>query len=213
MAAFQNDIDSDLSDQEEGAEVTGWLDESDEEEEEPKKPLPIQEDLKMQIDIMLKSAYIIRNADLFYALCDLEDLEFDKMSDEQQEEIMRSLVVETFEPGEIVIKEGDTGNDMYIIVATQESNRTAEVEVIQNVDTPQEQFLTKLRRGQYFGQKFFLTRRVVRRSLFTYPLSRLISLSHAHSDVLAHNVSLFRTNVVPPFVYQKIPLRRSKSPS
>lgn len=161
MAAFQNDIDSDLSDQEEGAEVTGWLDESDEEEEEPKKPPPIQEDLKMQIDIMLKSAYIIRNADLFYALCDLEDLEFDKMSDEQQEEIMRSLVVETFEPGEIVIKEGDTGNDMYIIVATQESNRTAEVEVIQNVDTPQEQFLTKLRRGQYFGQKFFLTRRVV----------------------------------------------------
>eukprot|EP01040_Poterioochromonas_malhamensis_P021706 gene21706-26247_t len=126
MAAFQNDIDSDLSDQEEGAEVTGWLDESDEEEEEPKKPPPIQEDLKMQIDIMLKSAYIIRNADLFYALCDLEDLEFDKMSDEQQEEIMRSLVVETFEPGEIVIKEGDTGNDMYIIVATQESNRTAE---------------------------------------------------------------------------------------
>eukprot|EP01033_Poteriospumella_lacustris_P008743 gene8744-6283_t len=163
MAAFQNDIDSDLSDQEEGAEVTGWLDESDEEEEEPKKPPPIQEDLKMQIDIMLKSAYIIRNADLFYALCDLEDLEFDKMSDEQQEEIMRSLVVETFEPGEIVIKEGDTGNDMYIIVATQESNRTAEVEVIQNVDTPQEQFLTKLRRGQYFGQKFFLTRRVNKR--------------------------------------------------
>lgn len=150
-----------MSDNEEGQDVTGWLDEEDEEVEQPKKAPPIQEDLKQEIDMMLKPAYIIKNSDLFYAMCELEDLEFESMPDEQQEIYMRSLIVETYQPGECIIREGDVGNDLYFVVATQDTNRVAEVEVIQNQDSGQEQFLTKLRRGQYFGQKFFLTRKMV----------------------------------------------------
>lgn len=165
-----------MSDNEEGQDVTGWLDEEDEEVEQPKKAPPIQEDLKQEIDMMLKPAYIIKNSDLFYAMCELEDLEFESMPDEQQEIYMRSLIVETYQPGECIIREGDVGNDLYFVVATQDTNRVAEVEVIQNQDSGQEQFLTKLRRGQYFGQKFFLTRKMVSQMFSRLSRTRLFYL-------------------------------------
>lgn len=161
MAGFGNDYDSDMSDAEEtGQELTGWLDEEEEEIEEKPKPAPVI--VEPKFNVMLKSPYIIKNADLFFALCELEDWEFEKMSDSSQEEIMRSLILETFKPGEKVITEGDSGNDMFIVVATEETMRFAEVEVInENHIAGTEVFLTRLRRGQFFGQKYFLTRRAV----------------------------------------------------
>lgn len=155
------DYESDLSDEEEtGQEVSAWLEEEDPEEDEPVvKVAPV---LPPKIDIVHKSEYIVANLDLFYALCELEDWEFENLPDIAQEDLMKSLIVEEYRPGESIIVEGDTGNDLYIIVATEKTAATAEVEVVnQNILAGTEVFLTRLRRGQFFGQKFFVTRRVV----------------------------------------------------
>jgi hypothetical protein len=165
MAGFQNEMyESGLSDDDDegGQEVSAWLEEEDLEDEEPITPknIPI---LQPKIDIIHKSKYIIENLDLFYALCELEDWEFAKHPDELQEEIMKMLVVEEYKPGQAIIVEGDTGNDFYIVVSTEENAAVAEVEVVnQNILAGTEVFLTRLSRGQFFGQKFFVTRRVVR---------------------------------------------------
>jgi hypothetical protein len=163
MSAFQNDYESDLSDNDDdGAqEVTGWLDEEDPDPEpEPVKTVKIVEPPK--IDVIHKPQYIVKNLDLYFALCELEDFEFENFSDEHQEELMKTLVIETYKPGERIVIEGDLGNDMYFVVATDESAHFAEVEVVnQNILAGTEVFLTRLRRGSYFGQKYFLTRRAV----------------------------------------------------
>lgn len=168
MAAFPAEYDSDLSDEEEegGQEVSAWLEEEDIEEDEPVVKKAVVE-VQPKIDIVHKTQYIIDNLDLFYALCELEDWEFEKNPDDLQEELMKTLHVEEYKPGESIIVEGDTGNDLYIVVASEETAASAEVEVVnQNILAGTEVFLTRLRRGQFFGQKFFVTRRVV--SYFMY---------------------------------------------
>lgn len=181
MTSTANDYDSDMSDAEEeesGQELTGWLDEEEEEVEEKPKPPPIVVEAK--INITLKSAYIMKNADLFYALSELEDWEFEKQSDEFQEEIMRSIILETYTPGQRIITEGEIGNDMFIIVASEDTVRMAEVEVINEKQLAgTEVFLTRLRRGQFFGQKFFLTRRAVSFLSFKSMLLLLIEFYRA----------------------------------
>ena len=155
MASF---VDSD-SEEEEVNELSAWLDEED--EEQPvvvAKPVVPAKPAK----VVPKSPYIVEQKDLFYALCEMEDFEFEKLQDSQQEALMKTLQVEKFSAGEKIIVEGDSGNDLFIVVATEETADTAEVEVVmQNVQLGTEVFLTRLRRGQYFGQKYFLTRRAV----------------------------------------------------
>ena len=162
MAAFKDEFDSD-TDSDKDNEIVSWSDEDDEEEVKDTtttvKPTAV---VVPKIDVVKKPPYIVQNLDLFFALCELEDWEFEKMSDEAQEEIMRTLVIEIYKPGDRVIIEGDIGNDCYFVVATETTAHVAEVEVVnQNLVAGTEVFLTRLRRGQYFGQKFFLTRRVV----------------------------------------------------
>lgn len=155
MASF---MDSD-SDDDEVNELTSWLDEKDEEPVVVVKKLPVP---AKPARIVPKSPYIVEHKDLFYALCEMEDFEFEKLSDSQQEALMRTLKVESFAAGENIIVEGDTGNDLFIVVATEETADSAEVEVVmQNQQLGTEVFLTRLRRGQYFGQKYFVTRRAV----------------------------------------------------
>lgn len=58
------------------------------------------------------------------------------------------------------------GGELYIVTATEETADFAEVEVVNgNILEGTEVFLTRLHRGQYFGQKFFLTRRAVSNTL------------------------------------------------
>jgi hypothetical protein len=164
MSGFSavNDYDSsDLSDDDDNVPVSAWLDEEDDPEPTPIKPVVVEEP---KIDVVHKPPYIVAHLDLFYALCEVDDWEFEKLSDEQQEEIMKTLVVETFNAGDKIIVEGDTGNDLFIVVASEATADFAEVEVVtlnQQLALGTEVFLTRLRRGQYFGQKFFITRRAV----------------------------------------------------
>jgi hypothetical protein len=58
---------------------------------------------------------------------------------------MRTLVVEVFPPGGTIIAEGDSGGDMFIIVASKETAYHAEVEIVVLFEGD-EKFLTRLRR-------------------------------------------------------------------
>jgi hypothetical protein len=168
MAAFKKDeYESDMSDEAGDEEVLStWLDEEEpEEEEKPAKPVVVEQP---KIDIVRKSKYVVENVDLFYALCEVDDWGFVEFSDQLQEDIMRSLTVRSYQPGENVIVEGDGGGDCYIVSASEETAHYAEVEVVTgNILEGTEVFLTRLQRGQYFGQKYFLTRRAVRTPSFT----------------------------------------------
>lgn len=163
MSSFVDDLDSE-SDIEGSQEVSEWLDEDDPEPEpKPAKVLAKVESVS-KIDVVHKSRYIVENCNLFYALCEVDDLGFEKLPDDEQEKLMKALKVNRYNPGEIVILEGDTGGDMYVVVASDETADTAEVEVVNgNILAGTEVFLTRLHRGQYFGQKFFLTRRANKR--------------------------------------------------
>lgn len=139
--------------------VDDWLPEED---EEPELPKPPPKEVKPKYDIVQKSEYIVNNLDLFYALCEVDDWEFAEKDDAEQEAIMRTIVVELYRPGETVIQEGDGGNEFYIVVATEKTANMAEIEVVNgNLLAGTEVFLTRLHRGQYFGQKYFITRRSV----------------------------------------------------
>ncbi|KAJ1429687.1 hypothetical protein B484DRAFT_57297 [Ochromonadaceae sp. CCMP2298] len=161
MAAFRGtDYDSDMSDEiEDEGMVSAWLDEEEPENDyvAPKVVVELP-----KIDIVHKSKYIVENLDLFYALCEVDDWGFEKFPDDAQEEIMQALHVRSYAPGENVIVEGDGGGECYIVSATEETADFAEVEVVSgNVLAGTEVFLTRLHRGQYFGQKFFISRRAV----------------------------------------------------
>lgn len=168
MAAIRkDDYDSDMSDdeiQEEGEELSAWLDEEELEEDPSTKVKPVAVE-QPKIDVVRKSKYIVENVDLFYALCEVDDWGFVEFAEQQQEDIMRALTIVSYQPGENIIVEGDGGNDCYIVSASEETAHFAEVEVVTgNILEGTEVFLTRLQRGQYFGQKYFLTRRAVRNS-------------------------------------------------
>ena len=164
MAAFKkDDYESDMSDEIQDEEMlSAWLDEEEPEEDpdaKPAKPVVIEQP---KIDIVRKSKYIVENVDLFYALCEVDDWGFVEFPDQMQEDIMKSLTVRVYQPGENIIIEGDGGGDCYIVSASEETAHFAEVEVVTgNILAGTEVFLTRLQRGQYFGQKYFLTRRAV----------------------------------------------------
>ena len=171
MAAFRHGskddmYDSDSSDAEEVEELTGWIDDEDPEDDNPPPPKPVVVEVP-KIDVVAKSKYIVDNVNLFYALCEVDDWGFVNFSDEEQEDIMKSLEVRTYAPGENIIVEGDdkvSATELFIVSATEETADFAEVEVVNgNILAGTEVFLTRLHRGQYFGQKYFLTRREVRR--------------------------------------------------
>lgn len=166
MAAFQDEFESDMSDNEDDEQVVStWLDEEDPEVEEPVKPVVVE--VQPKISVVHKPPYIVNNLDLFFALCEIDDWEFENFSDDQQEEIMKTIQLQTYNPSEKVIAEGDAGNDFFIVVSTEETFDVAEVEVVNtNQLAGTEVFLTRLKRGQYFGQKYFLTRRNVSFLLF-----------------------------------------------
>eukprot|EP01032_Pedospumella_encystans_P009513 gene9513-11190_t len=165
MAAFKKDeYDSDMSDEVlEEEPLSAWLDEEEPEEDPDERPKPVVV-VSPKIDIVRKPKYIIDNLDLFYALCEVDDWGFVELADQQQEDIMKALTIRSYQPGENIIVEGDGGNDCYIVSATEETAHFAEVEVVTgNILEGTEVFLTRLNRGQYFGQKYFLTRRAQKR--------------------------------------------------
>jgi serine/threonine protein kinase/CRP-like cAMP-binding protein len=95
--------------------------------------------------------------DVFYALLAVADLRFYELDVATQQKLIKNMQVETFYAGDIIIKEGDDASAFYIILATDELNINAEVEVYKQLDDGTEKVLTSLSRGHYFGEKTFVS--------------------------------------------------------
>ena len=186
MTSLLDDGDFDFDDDDDDGSLGeidhNWLESEDPELVEDldiEKEKKLEESLKeTRVSTIQKSQYIIDNKDLFYALCEVEDWEFKDMDDEVQEETMKSLELQTYQPGENIIVEGTEGSEFYIVVASEETAAYAEVEVVKKTDkwesqqnnvsfedqkegtnSTAEEFITRMRHGAIFGHKRFITRR------------------------------------------------------
>lgn len=108
--------------------------------------------------------YFTAHRALYIGLCELDDLNFNQFSINRKEELMKSLYIEKYEPNSIVFEEGSSQMDMYFLLGAAEPRCVGEVEVIKQQDNGSIKILTRLTKGQYFGQKYFLTKRMVSRS-------------------------------------------------
>lgn len=149
--------------------LNDWLDEKDEVKVEQtmnssvhqshhdKKPYRI-------VDVP-SDEYMTSNRGVYLMLCSVEDLNFEESSLARREELMRSLEIVMFQPGHIVFEEGDSSSDMFFVVECEDPRVEPFVEVTKkNEGESNEKLLTRLTKGQYFGQKYFLTKRSVKQS-------------------------------------------------
>jgi hypothetical protein len=81
-----------------------------------------------------KSEYINENLDLFYALYEVGDLDFESMPMERQEELMRTLVIEKYEPGKYIVSDFDESGDALFVVASEATKKVEEVESTKVID-------------------------------------------------------------------------------
>ena len=101
---------------------------------------------------------LCENLDLYYSLCDVEDLDFSLKSEETQVLLFSTIEVVEFVAGQNVFEAGDSSEDFYIIVSSDAAVGLTRVAVIGRTAQGSETLITYLHRGQYFGQMFFLTR-------------------------------------------------------
>ena len=100
-----SDFEADQADLESETVNNNWLDEVDEViEVVPSSPLP-----KCSFTDMLKGktvhqrAYVTNNSGLYHALCAVEDLEFANLVPAIQIVLMKSLIVQRFQPGKTLL--------------------------------------------------------------------------------------------------------------
>lgn len=74
---------------------------------------------------------------------------------------MKTVSLETYNPGKSIIKQGEHGEDFFIVYSSDQLSDISHVEVVINKENQGEVFLTKLGRGSVFGQKYFTLRRSV----------------------------------------------------
>lgn len=86
----------------------------------------------------------------------VEDLRFDTLPISDQLEIIRSLEVQYFSPGEHIVTEGDDATGFYLVLGPT----SAEVEVVKK----SKGLITHLKQGKCFGEKFFISRREAKRT-------------------------------------------------
>jgi hypothetical protein len=151
---FELDSDNDSN-------VVDWLDGEEDDPEEAKVAVsPAKIESKPMIEIP-NSPYFSENRALYMALIEVEGLVFLTFSINRKEELMRSLELERYEPGQVIFEEGSSEMDMYFVVGAQEPRCVGEVEVAKRNDDRVDKVLTRLTKGQYFGQMYFLTKRLV----------------------------------------------------
>ena len=91
-------------------------------------------------------------------LRDIKDLQFDTLSPSEQNELVNSIGIFEKAAHEVIISEGDDddGGCFYLVLGPP----NAQVEVVRMV-SGDEEFLTRLGAGEYFGQKYFMNNRTV----------------------------------------------------
>jgi hypothetical protein len=155
--SIDEDEMSDFDDDDyENEATTDWCEEEDEPYEEVEKA-PVVEKIKVT------DPFLLEHIDTFMALLDNEDLNFDKIEYHRQVEMIKSLDITTYQHGEVVCNDDDVDAvPFFIIIATEKTAKVAEVEVIRKSEDKQSKVVSRIKRGQVVGQKFFLYKQAVR---------------------------------------------------
>lgn len=137
---------SDIEDMDD-EDVVDWIDEDTDEE----LVVPtlrtgfIPEECDTSPEVLLRSE-----------LLKIEDLRFDTLPQSDQLEILKSVEIQYFAPGEHIVTEGDDATGFYLILGPI----NAEVEVLKK----SKGLITRLKQGKCFGEKFFISRREAKRT-------------------------------------------------
>ena len=143
---------------------TNWLDDVDPEQEAlaelERAMMATQRRPSYQIQMVREKGdyrYSADQANLILALNEVDGLGFTALADELQHQLVESTVVRTYEPGELIMAEDTLPEAMplFLVVASASTATTAEVDLMRKGKV-----VTRLKRGDLFGQRFFLTRQV-----------------------------------------------------
>jgi hypothetical protein len=146
---WENDSEFD----DEDFEVADWSDDDDDLDTASLLMSAAEEDL---------DPYTYTTRDLTESLAYIEDLDFVSMALEQQMEIVSSIAIKFYEAGDVIVSEGDdpeAAQAFFLVLGTAVTHNGAEVEVVKKAGETQDGFIARLKRGNIFGQHFFLTNR------------------------------------------------------
>jgi len=102
---------------------------------------------------------------------------FENMSDEERAAVISQMVLETFETDEIVIREGDAGSSLYVIV-------TGTVKVFGRNPVGKPVYLADLGEGDFFGEVSVLTGRPRTATISAATRSELLRLDKDKLDAI-----------------------------
>ena len=98
----------------------------------------------------------------------------DHFSDEAVKDIVESLTTETFQQGDIIIREGEIGDRLFIIL-------DGAVRVFTHNQHNEEIVLARIEKGSYFGEQALLTKTPLRRNACVRALTDVTSLTLSHA--------------------------------
>jgi serine/threonine protein kinase/CRP-like cAMP-binding protein len=101
-----------------------------------------------------------RERELELQLNEVQDLRFNSLDSDLKNTLLKSLELREYNKDDIIVAQGDNPGGFYFILGPS----TAEVEVVKRNKDGTDKLLTRLRKGQYFGEKFFVSRREAKRT-------------------------------------------------
>ena len=118
---------------------------------------------------------------------------FQNLSENERDLIFSHLNYQKIEKGDVVFKEGSSGNQCYFILS-------GVISVAQTLSTGQQQVLTKLKVGEMFGQIALIDRKPRSASCYASQTCELLSLSGEHFDILYSSQSAFAYKIIDQIV-------------
>jgi hypothetical protein len=199
-----SDLDDDVI---ENDNTVDWFEEEDE------LPDEVVEVAPKEVKAKITDPFLLANIDLYHALCEMEDVNFVSLEYSKQVELMNSLKIRHYKPGEVIFEEDDPiSTALYIVVASDRTAKVAEVEIMRNSEDKLTKVLSRMRRGHFFGQKYFLTKQQVRKSsnYCIFISTRLRKFRLFHYSIFIRFLFLFftccRLLETAQFVFPLIPL-------
>eukprot|EP01041_Mallomonas_annulata_P004675 gene4673-9267_t len=186
--------------QEDGSIVGDWLEEKDDEKVEDQYDFEenIPPNPEAEISAEPLDPYILEFKELYDAIICVSDLRFTSLSTTHQAELLATLIEESYEPGEVIFEKDSEEGDLYFITGPPD----AQVEVIRTVDDVPK-LLTRLGVSQYFGQKNFISNRMMRRNATVRAITHakvavltpehFLKWNHFRTFLLMKEVPMFRT--------------------
>ncbi|HVT02417.1 MAG TPA: cyclic nucleotide-binding domain-containing protein [Thermoanaerobaculia bacterium] len=100
---------------------------------------------------------------------------FEHLSEEEREAVVREMILEQFDEGDIVITEGEVGSSLYVMVS-------GEVKVFSRGPKGDNVYLAKLGEGDFFGEVSILTGRPRTATITASQRSELLRLDKEKLD-------------------------------